>query len=423
MPSTSALDRRGRTTGPGLNSRGYHHPEAAVALAAAASPTGGNRLGVDVTRLALSWPVTARGTVRTYLGTAPGVGKTYAMLAEGWRRRQAGERVVVGWVETHGRTGTRAQLGDLEVVGTRTVSHRGSTFADLDVDAVIGSGADVALVDELAHAVPDSGRGRWQDVTDLLDAGIDVLTSTNVANIRSVRDFAARITGAAAVELVPDEFLRSSEVVLVDLAPEALRRRIAAGSVYPADQARFALADYFRAPNIEALSELGHAWVAGTVEAVGTDLLVRHGLIEGPARPLVVAGVSGSRRSEQVVRAAAHLAEDGGADLVVVHARVDDGLSVRRRQELGRDRALAEELGGTFIEIEGSSPAQVLADVARAHFSSRVVVAPSRSRLVNAARWSVGSRLRRLVPGKVVDEVYKTTTSPAATGLEDLATG
>jgi two-component system, OmpR family, sensor histidine kinase KdpD len=422
MPSTSALDRPGRMIGPELNSQRHHHAEAAVAPAAA-SPTGGNRLDGDFTPLALNWPVTTRGTVRTYLGTAPGVGKTYAMLAEGRRRRQAGERVVVGWVETHGRTGTRAQLSELEVVGTRTASHRGSTFADLDVDAVIASGADVVLVDELAHAVPDSGRGRWQDVTDLLDAGIDVLTSTNVANIRSVRDYAARITGAGAVELVPDEFLRSGEVVLVDLAPEALRHRIASGSVYPADQARYALADYFRAPNIEALSELGHAWVAGTVEAVGTDLLVRHGLIDGPARPLVVAGVSGSRRSEQVVRAAAQLAGDDGADLVVVHARVDDGLSVRRQQELRRDRALAEELGGTFSEIEGSSPAQVLADVARAHCSSRVVVAPSRSRLRNAARWSVGSRLRRLVPGKAVDEVYKTTTSPTATGPEDLATG
>ena len=216
--------------------------------------------------------------------------------------------------------------------------------------------------------------------------------------------------------------MRSGEVVLVDLAPAVLRHRIASGSVYPPDQARHALADYFQVPNIEALSELGHAWVAGTVEAVGTDLLVRHGLIESPARPLVVAGVSGSRRSGQVVRAAAQLAGDGGADLVVVHARVDDGLSVRRRQELERDRALAEELGGTFSEIEGSSPAHVLADVVRARRSSRVVVAPSRSRLRNRAHWSVGSRLRRLVPGKTVDEVYETTTSPTTCGEEDLAT-
>ena len=191
MPSTSALDGLGRTTGPGLDSRRPDDAEAAVAPAA---PTGRNGLDLDLTPLALGERVTTRGTMRTYLGTAPGVGKTFAMLAEGRRRRQAGERVVVGWVETHGRMGTRAQLGDLEVVPPRTVSHRGSAFADLDVDAVIASGADVVLVDERAHTVPDSHRGRWQDVTDLLDAGIDVLTSTNVANIRSARDCAARIT-------------------------------------------------------------------------------------------------------------------------------------------------------------------------------------------------------------------------------------
>ena len=120
------------------------------------------------------------------------------------------------------------------------------------------------LVDELAHRAPDRQRGRWQDVTNLLDAGIDVLTSTNVANMRSVRDYAARITGAGRAEAVPDEFVRSDQVVLVDLAPEALRQRIASGRVYPADQARNALADYFRVTNIEALSELGHAWMAGT---------------------------------------------------------------------------------------------------------------------------------------------------------------
>ena len=127
--------------------------------------------------------------------------------------------------------------------------------------------------------------------------------------------------------------MRSDQVVLVDLAPEALRQRIASGRVYPADQARNALADYFRVTNIEALSELGHAWMAGTVEAVGADLLLRRGLIDGPARPVVAAGVSGSRNSAVVVRAAAQLARDSGADLVVVHASVDDGSSARRRQD------------------------------------------------------------------------------------------
>ena len=135
-------------------------------------------------------------TLRTYLGTAPGVGKTYAMLKEGRRRAQKGEHVVVGWLERHGRAETRAQLGDLEVVPPAAVDYRGHTFPDLDVAAVLATGAGVVLVDELAHTTADGSRQRWQDVADLLAAGRDVLTTANVANLRSLRDVAAQLTGS-----------------------------------------------------------------------------------------------------------------------------------------------------------------------------------------------------------------------------------
>ena len=150
--------------------------------------------------------VTPPGYLRTYLGSAPGVGKTYAMLAEGQRRAAAGERVVVGWVERHGRSETRAQLGELEVIPPRQATYRGITFPELDVDGVLASEPDLVLVDELAHRVPDTGRERWEDVADLLAAGLDVTTTANVANLESVRDYAARLTGVGVVELTRPGF-------------------------------------------------------------------------------------------------------------------------------------------------------------------------------------------------------------------------
>jgi two-component system sensor histidine kinase KdpD len=333
------------------------------------------------------------------------VGKTYTMLAEGRRRRDGGERVVVGWVERHGRAETRSQLADLEVIAPRNALYRGVAFAELDVQAVVDSGADLVLVDELAHTVPDRGRGRWEDVVDVLASGLDVLTTVNVANLQSVRDYAARITGVGAVELVPDEFVRSGEVVLVDMGAEALRRRIASGKVYSADQVGGALADYFRTSNLDALTQLGRAWMAGDVNVAGTELLVRQGLSTPATRPLVVAGVSGSGRGEHVVRNAARLAREHDADLVVVHVELEDSLAPRLRHGLDQDRELTLELGGTFQEMPGTSAAPALAAFVRARGAAWVVVALRRSRLGKPARWSVGSRLRRLLPEVTVDEV------------------
>src|SRR6516164_9487262 len=231
------------------------------------------------------------GSLRTFLGTAPGVGKTFAMLAEGRRRAGHGERVVAGWIEWHGRPDTRGQLGGLELIAPRRVAYRGTVFTDFDPGAAIASGAGVVLVDELAHTTADRTRQRWQDVADVLHAGLDVLTTMNVAHLRSVRDYAARITGVGSVACVPGEF------VLVDLPADALRQRIASGAVYSAGQVGGALADYFRAANLRALSELARAWMAGTADAVGEDLLARRGLAEPPA-PVVLAGDSGSSWGE-----------------------------------------------------------------------------------------------------------------------------
>jgi two-component system sensor histidine kinase KdpD len=352
--------------------------------------------------------VAVRGTLHTYLGTAPGVGKTSAMLVEGQRRAKSGERVVVGWIEQHGRPETGRRLGHLELVPPRAVAYRGTTFADFDVPAVIATGADVVLVDELARATADSTRQRWEDVADVLDAGLDVLTTTNVAHLLSVRDYAARVTGVGVVAFVPDEFVRSGQVVLVDLPAEALRQRIASGMVYSADQVGGALADYFRTSNLEALTELGRAWMAGIVESAGTDILTRRGLIEPSTPPVVVAGDSGSRWGETAIRRAALRAREDDAQLVVVHVQPADGLAHPRRGNLQRHRELTVELGGTYLEVPGSRPADALAKAARAKNANTVVVARHRSRLREFAHGSTSTRLRRLLPGATIEEVKET---------------
>ena len=345
------------------------------------------------------------GSLRTYLGTAPGVGKTFAMLAEGQRRAQAGEKVVIGWLQPQDRAGTRRQAGGLDMLPPRSISYRGAVFADFDAAAAIASGADVVLVDELAHATPDNSRQRWEEVADVLAAGLDVVTTANVAHLWSVRDYAARITGVGTVASVPDEFVRSGEVVLVDVAPEALRARIAAGAVYSAAQVGGALADYFRAANLQALSELARAWMAGTAEAAGEDLLARRGLASSPTPPVIIAGDSGSRFGETVIHRAAELARADDADLLVVHVQIADGLARRPAPDLTRHRALTAGFGGTYTKIQGHAVAQGLADAARAQSATTVVVGHHRSRLGELADGSVSFRLRRLLPEVPIEEV------------------
>src|SRR5215216_5080156 len=205
----------------------------------------------------------ARGSLRIYLGAAPGVGKTFAMLNEGRRRRERGTDVVVGFVETHGRERTAEQIGDVEIVPGRVLEHSDATFTEMDVDAVLRRHPDWALVDEL------------------LAAGINVITTLNIQHLESLNDVVERITGVQERETVPDRVARQADQIeLVDMAPEALRRRMAHGNIYPADEVDAALANYFRPGNLTALRELALLWVADRVEESLTDYLDMHGISE-----------------------------------------------------------------------------------------------------------------------------------------------
>jgi two-component system, OmpR family, sensor histidine kinase KdpD len=328
------------------------------------------------------------------------------MLAEGRSRAANGERVVIGWLETHGRAETSRLAEGLEIIEPGTVVYRGSAFPEFDPAAAIASGADVVLVDELAHVSPDRGRQRWEDVADVLAAGLDVVTTANVAHLLSVRDYAARITGVGTVASVPDEFVRSGEVVLVDMPAEALRRRIASGGVYSAEQVGGALADYFRAANLHALSELARAWMAGTGEAIGEELLARLGLTEPGEPSVVLAADSGSASGEAVISHAAEIAREEDAQLVVAHIRIADGLTPRRSaDDLNRHRKMTAELGGTYIQTEGQTLERALAKTAQAQDAAIIVVGRHRSALAELFFGSVSARLRRLLPEAEVREV------------------
>jgi len=209
------------------------------------------------------------GQLRVYLGAAPGVGKTFRMLEEGHRRRDRGTDVVIGFVESHGRRNTEVLVEGLEVVPRQTINYRGTSFTEMDLDAVLARRPQVALVDEMAHTnVPGSRNAkRWQDIQELLDAGITVITTVNIQHLESLNDVVQQITGVLQRETVPDEIVRRAEQIeLVDMTPEALRRRMAHGNIYAAEKVDAALGNYFRVGNLTALRELALLWLADKVD-------------------------------------------------------------------------------------------------------------------------------------------------------------
>ncbi|MER5326740.1 sensor histidine kinase, partial [Streptosporangium roseum] len=324
-----------------------------------------------------------RGRLRVYLGAAPGVGKTFAMLGEGHRRLARGRDVVVGLVETHGRPRTAELIDGMEVVPRRTVVHRETAFTELDVDAVIARAPRIALIDELAHTnVPGSRNAkRWQDVEEILDAGIDVVSTVNIQHLESLNDVVRQITGVPQRETVPDEVVRrADQVELVDMSPEALRRRMAHGNIYAPEKVDAALSNYFRVGNLTALRELALLWVAGKVDEQLDRYRAEHG-IEGTweARERVVVALTGGPEGDTLIRRAARIAaRTKGADLLAVHVTRADGLAGGDPVDLARRRALAESLGGTYHQVVGDDIPRALLDFARGVNATQLVLGASR---------------------------------------------
>lgn len=337
-----------------------------------------------------------RGCLRIYLGAAPGVGKTYAMLGEAQRRAERGTDVVVGYVETYGRAKTEQMLNGLEAIPRRTMTYRGTEFTDMDLHAVLARRPRVAVVDELAHTNVPGCRNvkRWQDVDELLDAGIDVLSTVNIQHLESLNDVIQRITGTRQHETVPDEVVRRAEQIeLVDITPEALRRRLAHGNIYPARKIDAALGNYFRPGNLTALRELALLWVADEVDVALQRYRAEHDITDTwETRERVVVAITGGPESETLIRRARRVAARAGGELLVVHVLRSDGLAGVPDDAINNYRRLAEDLGATFHTVVGDDVPTALLDFARGVNATQLLLGTSRrSRLARLFHEGIGA--------------------------------
>lgn len=327
-----------------------------------------------------------RGKLKVYLGFAPGVGKTCAMLSEGHDLYSRGHEVVVGLVEHHGRERTKKLIEGLPVLDCRKVSYRGNTYRELDIDAIIEMHPEVALVDELAHTVvtdePDTEfvqqRKRWNDVYQLLDAGIDVISTMNIQHLESLNDVVAAVTGVRQMETVPDRVLRDAdEIELIDLSPDALRIRLSRGEIYRKEQAELALRKYFRPGNLSALRELALLWLADKVEEV-LDSYREDEEIEDhwTTRERVVVAVRDDNNAEAMIRRGARMTgRVAGREMIVVHITGDDdGLDRGYLRRLRKLQDLTESLGGQWRTIVGDDVPGILLEFSRTVNASQLVI-------------------------------------------------
>lgn len=324
------------------------------------------------------------------LGAAPGVGKTFEMLAEGRRLREEGHDVVIALVETHERAATIAQAVGLEEVPRRVDQHRGVPLTELDLDAVLARAPEIALVDELAHTNSPGSKHpkRWQDVESLLAAGIDVITTVNVQHIESLNAVVEKITGVAQQETIPDAVVRAAdEIEVVDLAPQSLRDRLSAGLVYPAERIDAALSNYFRLGNLTALRELALLWLADEVDSALRTYRAEQG-IEGTwqARERVVVALTGGPEGETLLRRGARIAaRSAGGELLAVHVSAQDGLRDETPGALAAQRTLVESLGGSYHQVVGDDIPATLVEFAQGADATQLVIGVSRRGRLTAA--------------------------------------
>ena len=355
--------------------------------------------------------VEAAGHFRIYLGAAAGVGKTYAMLSEGHRRHERGTDIVVGFVESHGRPLTEAMIEGLEVVPRKVVEYRGARFEEMDLDAVLARAPRVALIDELAHSnVPGSGRNekRWEDVLEVLAAGIDVITTVNIQHLESIADAVEQMTGTAVRERVPDWVVRKADQLeLIDQSPEALRRRMLHGNVYPPEKVPQALSHFFKIDNLIALRELVLRFLADETEEELLEHLRRHsGAGQWETTERIMVGVTGAPGTDAIVRRAARMTARVKGELHVVHVASSDSTSGRTAQAaIDELRTLAENVGAKWHEVQGEHPAEALMDCARDQHITQIVVGSSQR-----SRWrelmgggSIARKLERLAGPAGID--------------------
>ena len=318
------------------------------------------------------------GIFKLFLGYAPGVGKTYNMMSEAIRRRKRGEDVIIGAVETHGRKGVLELIGQMERVPPRSLEYKGTVFQEMDVDAILARKPQVVLVDELAHTNIDGSKHkkRYEDVLELLEANIDVLSTMNIQHLESVTPMVQNITGIQVRETVPDWVLeRANEVVLADLTPEALQTRMRRGDIYPLERTEKALANFFRAGNLLALRELALRNVTQSVDKSLESYLQRKKIDQnwGVSERVAVC-ISSNPASQQLIARGARLAQGLDAEFFVVHVeRGGEGRSDARNRSLAANIRFAENLGAKVIQMEGAIIATSVAAFVREHKITQVI--------------------------------------------------
>lgn len=373
-----------------------------------------------------------RGRLRIYLASAAGAGKTYAMLNEGHRREGRGTDVVVGYVETHGRSQTQAQLGDLEVIPRKKVTYRGVTLEEMDTEAIIARHPQVALIDELAHTnAPGSKHAkRYQDVEELLDVGINVVTTLNIQHLESLNDLVASLTGVRVRETLPDVILdQAEEVELIDISPYALRQRMKHGNIYPPERIEPALNNFFRESNLTALRELALRRTAEKTEEQLEQFMADHQIGQSrSASEHVLVGFDARPHTREVIRDAWRLAHGLHADLIAVFIEPEGYLAFssklirllkygretkKQRQaalrRLKEHALLAEDLGGQVIRVRSRDIARTLVKIAHEHQVTQIVLGqPSRSWWEELLRGSIINRLLRMRTGIDIHLVPRT---------------
>lgn len=343
----------------------------------------------------------ARGTLRVYLGAAPGVGKTYAMLNEGRRRKERGTDVVIGYVETYGRPLTVQAAEGLETVPRRTVEYRGTTLEEMDVDAIIARRPQVALVDELAHTNAPGSKyeKRWQDVAEIRDAGIAVISTLNVQHLESLKERVEQITGIPVRETVPDRVVdEADDVELIDIAPEALRRRMRHGNIYPLERIETALNNFFRPGNLAALREMA---LRRTMEEVDDQLhayMQEHGLNGWTVDERILVYIDARPISATLLRRGWHMASRFKAPLTAGCLR-PAGMAGAEQETLERHLKLARDLGAEVQELAGDDATDAIVAFAAEHRITQIVIGRERqSRWTELLRGSLVQQLLRRLP-------------------------
>jgi two-component system sensor histidine kinase KdpD len=359
-----------------------------------------------------------RARLRIYIGAAPGVGKTYEMLQEAHALRARGLDVVVGYVETYGRRDTEAQLKDLEIVPRRKVEHRGVTLEEMDVDAVMKRHPQICIVDELAHTnVPGSRHDkRYEDVLDILAAGVHVMTAVNIQHLETLNDAVARAAGVRVRETIPDTFLdRADEVINVDVTVEELRNRLREGKIYRPEKVEQALSNFFRKGNLSTLRELALRAVADEVGEKAASYRAREGLEPALIPERVMVCMSSNALAPRVIRTGSRIAGRLGSRWYAVYVETPsergDRINPRDADALQQNIRLAETLGATVVRVKADKPADGLIAFAQREGVTHVIFGQSaRTRWELLVRGSTLDRFLSAVPDAAVQVVPLTET-------------